>query len=197
MQLLLTVGDDEMEPAEEIVTSWLKQKNYLTMNEIKVGYYNKEIDILAIKPATGEKVHVEVHVSIRPAGGLRAWGHKKYATEPLQQRIRCFCLSKFIGAVNKKDRELKKPCVEDKAKQVFNSNDYQKMLVVGKLHRTDPKNELETELAKHGVKLVLLEDILKDLIKNMDKVYMDNAMRYLQIFSTLAPEIRKQKKIKK
>ena len=37
-----------MEPAEEIVTSWLKQKGYLTMNEVKVGYYNKEIDILAM-----------------------------------------------------------------------------------------------------------------------------------------------------
>lgn len=172
-----------MEPAEEIVTSWLKQKRYLTMNEIKVGYYNKEIDILAVKPATGEKIHVEVHVSIRPAFGLRAWGDQQYAKEKLQQRIRYFCQNKFIGAVNKKDRKLKNRCIEDAVKKVFKSNSYEKMLVVGKLHRTDPKDELESELAKHGVKLVFLSDILKDMIEKMDEVYMDNARRYLQIFS--------------
>lgn len=177
-----------MEPAEEIVTSWLNQKGYFTMNEIKVGYYNKEIDILAINPVTCEKLHVEVHVSIRPAASLRAWGHMKYAKESLERRIRCFCLNKFVGAVDKENRELKKRkngtgirCVEDVTKRLFNSEDYEKVLVVGKLHRADKKDELMKELAKHRVKLVLLEDIVKDMIGKMDNVYMDNARRYLQI----------------
>ena len=178
-----------MEPAEEIVTSWLKQKGYLTMNEVKVGYYNKEIDILAMNPATGKKLHVEVHVSIRPAGGLRAWGPKKYANEPLEQRIRDFCKSKFVGAVDKKERRLKNTCVEDTVKRIFNTKDYEKITVVGTLHKTDPENELKKELAKHGIKLVLIKDVLKDMTMKMDEIYMDSARRYMQIFLTFAPEI--------
>ena len=181
-----------MEPAEEIVTSWLNQKRYFTMNEIKVGYYNKEIDVLAINPVTGKKRHVEVHVSIRPAASLRAWSHIKHSKESLEQRIRCFCLSKFFGAVDEKTKELKKrkngtknTCVEDKVKELLNNDDYEKILVVGNLYQTDPEDELKKELAKHGVKLVFLGDILKDMIAKMDEVYMNNARRYLQIFSTL------------
>ena len=193
-----------MEPAEEIVTSWLYQKHYFTMNEIKVSYYNKEIDILAINPVTGKKSHVEVHVSIRPAASLRAWAHIRYSKEPLEQRIRCFCLSKFIGAVDEKTKKLKKrkngteiTCVEDKVKKLFNSDDYEKILVVGNLHRADQKDELEKELAKHGVRLVLLEKILQEMVTNMDAIYMGNARRYLQILSTLNRKSLSETKIQK
>lgn len=162
-----------MEIGEELVNSWLMQLGYFTMNEIKVG--NKEIDILAIHPITGKRMHVEVTVPIRPVGGLRAQPPAKFGKAPLPERIKGVYQKKFVG---------KDQCVEKKVRQVFGMEQYEKMLVVGTLHVTDPKDELEKELAKYGVKLVLIKDILKDLIaQGFKHVCLDTPRRYLQIFA--------------
>ncbi len=172
-----------MEVAEEIVTSWLKQKGYFTMNEIKVGL--KEIDILAVNPITNIKQHVEVKVAITPLGGLRLWGAAKYAKEPLPDRIRDFCQGKFIGSVNKETRELKNRSVEEEAISIFGDKDYDKILVCGKLDKTDlPKEKLETELTKYHVRLIPITEILVDLQQSLKITFMDHPRRYLQIFTT-------------
>lgn len=67
-----------MDPAEEIVSLWLKQRGFFIMNEVKVGYRGKEIDFLAFDPKDGRRVHVEVHASVRPLAPLRPWGPAKY-----------------------------------------------------------------------------------------------------------------------
>lgn len=172
-----------MEPAEEIATSWLQRKGYFTMNGVKVGYYNKEIDVLAIHPKTGDKLHVEVHVSISPAGALRAWGSKKYSSEALPKRITDFYRSKFVGAVDKQTRKLKNHCVRDKVEELFGPGEYRKVLVVGNLHKDDPEEELRKEFEKHDVELKPLGVILKEVLENMKGVYMDTAKRYVQILS--------------
>jgi hypothetical protein len=170
-----------MEPAEELVTSWLKQQGYFTMNEIRVGL--KEIDILAYNPCTNHRLHIEVRIAIKPLGGIRLWSAAKFAKESLPDRIRDFCQGKFIGSVNMKTRELKNKSVEEEVVTTFGDKDYDKMLVVGNLDKTDPKDDLENELAKYGVKLVLITDVLQDLVDNLDKTYMDQPRRYLQIFN--------------
>ena len=180
-----------MEPAEEIVTSWLKQKGYLTMNEIKVGL--KEIDILAVDPITNTKLHIEVKIAIKPVGGIRLWGAAKYAKEPLPDRIRDFCRGKFIGSVDKETRELKNRSVEEEAISVFGDKDYDKILVCGTLHLTDlPKEKLENELAKYEVKLIPITEILADLQQSLKVTFMDDPRRYLQIFSTFIGTFREE-----
>lgn len=163
-----------MDPAEEIVTCWLKQKGYFMMNEIRTGN-NKEIDILAMNPRTRHKLHVEVHVSIDPVGGLRAKSPAKFGGDPLPERIRGFCLKKFSG-------------VEDEVKEKFGTDEYEKILIVGELHKTDPREEVEKELRKYCVKLVDMRVVLKEVLEELEnkkkKVYMDDTRRYIQILST-------------
>lgn len=176
-----------MEPAEEIVTSWLKQNGYLAMNEVKVGYSNKEIDILAVNPRKRKKLHVEVHVSIRPLGGFRAWSPARFAGEALPTRIKYFCQNKFVGALDKETRKLKNRCVEEKVREIFGSKKYGKMLVVGQLHKSDPEARFRKELKRHGVELVLMKDVLNEIsekMKEKKEIYMDSALRYLQIQSS-------------
>ena len=171
-----------MDPAEEIVTSWLNQRGYFVINGVKCKG-NKEIDILAVNPVTGDKLHVEVSVSIRPFGGFSAWSDYRYRKEPLPDRIRCFCLSKFIGIVDEEIRELKNRFVEERVMQLMGTEDYRKILVIGNLHESDPKDEFERELKKHRVELVSIRDVVTEVVEDMSGVYMDNARRYLQVFS--------------
>jgi hypothetical protein len=165
-----------MDPAEQIVTLWLYQQGYFTMNEIKASH-GKEIDILAMHPQTGHKRHVEVTVSIIPVGELRAQSPARCSGSPRNERIRDFYRKKFVG---------KNSCVERKVKEYFETAEYEKILVVGNLGKDNPI-EVEEELRKYRVKMVLLEDILKQVVEKMKKekkVYMDSNGRYIQILST-------------
>lgn len=151
-----------MHPAEEIVTFWLKQKGYFTMNEIKVRY-GKEIDILAMNPLTGNKLHVEVTVPIKPVikGGITKW-------------VNDVVDKKFVG---------KDSCVERKVEEYFETARYRKILVVGNL------GEYEIADVKEGLKdveLIRMKDILRQVVEKMKEekgVYMDTAGRYIQILS--------------
>lgn len=153
------------------------------MNSIKL-LHNKEIDILAMHPISGLKLHVEVHVSIRPFGPLRAWSPAKYGKDPIPLRIRCLCENMFIGFLDRETRELRDRCVEEKVNEIFGIGEYERWLIVGVLHKRDPREELERELEKNGVKLKMIEEILVEMQVDMEKlIYMDNTRRYLQIFS--------------
>ncbi len=152
--------------------------------------HGKEIDILAIHPrkrGKKRKVHVEVKVAINPVGGLRAWGPSKYAKDELSERVRLLCEHKFVGLVDKKTRERTNRCLEEAVERVFGPGGYEKWLVVGKMHRKDTVEDVEGELAKHGVRLRLLGTIVDELLEGVeDGVHMDDVGRYLQIVHELS-----------
>ena len=98
----------------------------------------------------------------------------------------------FVGFLDRETRELRYRCIEGRGEEIFGTGEYGRWLVVGVLHKNDPKEELEKELKKNGVKLKLIKEILEEMQSRMEEhVYMDNARRYIQIFSTfLSREIK-------
>lgn len=78
-----------MNPSEKVVNAWLHSKGYFTMTNIML-FQRQEIDILAVKPE-GNKMrreHYEVHVSIKPAGAIRAKRSITTSKEPFEQQIK-------------------------------------------------------------------------------------------------------------
>jgi hypothetical protein len=149
-----------VDPAEEIVGEWLQSKGFFVMSDIPCGA-RKQIDFLAFNPKTGEKTHVEVHVSTKPAHPLRGGSDQEYGKRP--QRLKEFYLSKFVGRMDhKKEGEALDDSVEKMAKEALASDRYQKWLVVGKLKVEDDKERLE---ADHGLRIFFFEDVFREVLQ--------------------------------
>jgi len=179
-----------MDPAEEIVNTWLQQQGFFVRNHVKVGYYGKEIDFLAVHPQRKKRVHVEVHAAVIPLGLFRPWGPAKYSKLPLSERVRLYYENKFIGVVNKKDLHLKTECIKDKATGIFNSRDYEQWLILGVLHEKDSRQELEKEFLKHDVKIFFIQDILREI--RFEGTAKDSTGRFLQLLAAQLTEESKK-----
>jgi len=157
-----------LEPSEEIVVAWLNQKGFFTLNNYKVG--NKEIDVLAFKPRTGEKTHVEIGVSVNPVppfGGIR----KISKAPPLKERVKNYFEKKFQGT---NDRTTKA------VKEIFGTPDYQKMLVVGLLNpKYDTLEGLQQEFEKHHVKVVDFREVMKEI--KITRTRYTDAREYIKL----------------
>jgi len=150
-----------VDQAEEIVGEWLQSKGFFVMSDIPCGA-RKQIDFLAFNPKSGEKSHVEVHVSTKPAHPLRGGSDQEYAKHP--QRLKEFYLSKFVGRLDhKKEGQALDNSIEKKAKEVLASDKYQKWLVVGKLKVEDDQKILE---ADHGLRIFSFEDVFREVLQN-------------------------------
>jgi hypothetical protein len=152
-----------MDPAEEIVGLWLQQQDFFVMSGVKVGCRGKEIDFLAVKPSVGMKVHVEVHASVLPLGPLRPWGPAKYGKMSVEKRVKSYFEDKFVGATEEGTGILLNQCVMEMAENKLGSRDYEKWLVLGALHPTDTEDQLRYEFQKHGVKILFIKDILREI----------------------------------
>ena len=163
-----------MDAAEEIVTKWLNNQGYFTINNLKMGN-GKEIDILAFSPSIekGPKaIHVEVQVSTRPVKG----------SDVSPETVTKYCDRKFIHEnSNNNDERIKKEVF-----RIFGHQNYEKWLVKGVIDEVQ-RNDYVSSLEKNDVKLLNISDIVNDLVKEMDGVDMQNPIRYLQII-----EIKRQ-----
>jgi len=178
-----------MDPAEEIVGMWLQKHGFFTMSNVTVGYRRKEIDFLAVNPIAGRKAHVEVHASVFPLGPLRAWGPVKYGIMSIDERVKHYYNKKFVGATVKGTGELLNRCVEDAVKEKLGDGEYEKWLVFGTLHQKDHEDQVRREFQKHGVKVFLIRDILKEI--PFEGVARDPTGRFLQLLaSQLSKEAR-------
>ena len=129
-------------------------------------FQRQEIDILAIKPEPEgnkfKRLHVEVHVSIKPAGAIRAKRSITTSKEPFEQRIKEVYEKSFIG-INGTKRQ--------KVIDLFRSPDYEMIHVRSKkLKKVDgPPERVIQEFRKYKVEVKWFEDILKDLIHYINK----------------------------
>jgi hypothetical protein len=179
-----------VDPAEEIVHLWLQRQGFFTMHGVEVGYKGKEIDFLGIDPASGRRVHVEVHASVAPIGPLRPWGPAKYGGMPLERRVELYFYSRFVGAVKEGTGELLNRCVEEAASRLLGAEDYERWLVLLHLHPLDPEERLRSEFGKHGVKVFSLKDVLKEI--RFTGAARDRVGRFLQLLAaTLTDEARR------
>lgn len=168
-----------MEASEEIVTAWLNQEGFFTLNNYKVG--GNELDLLAFNPLENKKWHIEMSVSVLPIGGwarhgdplkevtFEALGPQKYE-ERIEKRFR----SKFIGENGR---------IESKVREIF-GGDYERYLVVGKLSPAyDPRDSFIQAWKKHGVEVKFFRDIIRQ-IKITTVSYRDLGRRYIQLIET-------------
>lgn len=170
-----------LNPSEEIVTSWLNEQGYFVRNNLKVG--QNEIDILAVHPLSGKRIHCEVSVQISPVGHVIAGSREplaKATEHTLEERVNGFLRRKFIGKNGKVEEEVKRLLGED----------YHKLFICGNLNRSEneEKEQLIRELQKYGVEVMFFHEILENLKgKVKKKGVKDNPRRFIQLmkyFST-------------
>ena len=72
-------------------------------------------------------------------------------------------------------------------KQIFNTNSYEKWLILGKIDKKyDTKIELTSEFQKHNVKVFFLEDILKNI--EFTGTPNDRTGRFIQLLAATLSE---------
>lgn len=171
-----------MDPAEEIINLWLQRKGFFVMNGVKVGYRGKEVDFLTIRPSDESKVHVEVHASVFPLGPLRPWGPAKYGKMPIDERVKHYYNEKFVGAIREGTGEILNRCVEETVEEKLGGREYERWLVLGALHKKDSEDQLRREFQKHGVKVLFIRDILKEI--RLKGAARDPTGRFLQLLAS-------------
>jgi len=171
-----------MDPAEEIVSLWLQRQGFFVMSDVKVGYYGKEIDFLAVNPISGRKIHVEVHASVFPLAPFRARGPARYGNKPIAERIKHYYNNKFVGATKKETGELLNQCIQEMAAKKLNSRDYERLLVLGKVHEMDSEDQLRSEFRAYGVEVRFIKEILKEIA--FKGTARDTTGRFLQLLAS-------------
>ena len=122
-------------------------------------------------------MHVEVHVSIKPAGTIRAKASITTSNEPFEKRIADVVQKSFIGTNGTKRREVIR---------LFDSDDYEMVHVRSrKLKKADGSpDRVQKEFAKHKVRILWFEDILrelKDYIKEQGRTCSEETLSFVQL----------------
>jgi len=169
------------------------------MNGVKAGYRGKEIDFLAINIGEeghiNRRIHVEVHASVSPLGPLRPWSPAKYGKMSLKERVKFYYYDKFVGPTIEGSGELVNRCVENKVIEKLGMKEYEKWLILGKLHRKDSKEELIEEFNKYDVRVLFLEDILKEI--RFKGTARNRIGRFIQLLATTLTDEAKNNILKK
>lgn len=154
---------------------WLEEEGFLTMSNIRVG--RREIDLLAMHPITGEKRHIEVHVSVKPVGRIRSGRHVNISKQSLSKRVRDIVQRKFKGEI------------QNHVMKLFGTRDYNCYQIWGKIHGDDPK-DVVSEFKKNDVQVVYIKDIIGQLqskFRKKKRSYQDEVRKYIQLFDEFAP----------
>ncbi len=131
--------------ATELTTSeWLGSKGYYVMPSVKVG--RKEIDLLAISPGDGKRLHVEVSVSSRP------WGSKRSLKEYEKDASEYFG-KKFVALADKV-RDMLGP-------------DYERWLVLGKLAGGQGEEDAwKSIMLYNNVIVYRFDEVVRDYVRS-------------------------------
>lgn len=146
--------------AEELVEEWLNRNGFFTIRGIKVGVY--EIDLLAIGFKNGETIcrHIEVQASSRPVSYICALPkeiQKETGRGPNNAKKRSSdeistCVEEWI------EKKYLLPETEKLRKKLYDGNWKFEFVV----HRVRHEEEL-TLIEEHGVSVLRLDDIIKEL----------------------------------
>jgi hypothetical protein len=155
-----------MEPEVHIVERYMQLvKGCFTMTNIVLGgKRNREIDLLAFNPLSGERFHIEARVVTR--GVVRI---KDISTRRGSQRL-------GLDTLNDK---FENSDVKSKVNQIFSSGEYRKVLVVWKVKNTEVINYARDV---YNIEVWKISDILSQLMLEVKtKSYRDIALRTIQL----------------
>ena len=158
-----------MGPEKEIVLWWLNRNGFFTLSNIKLPR-NREVEILAFKPATNEVIHVEISCSV--GSGILSQARSPEAA------VKEFIQRKFNDPVVEK-------VVAKKIKDFFGSHGaihgYEKVIVLG-LSAKQRREELVQILQGESIKVLRFEELLLDVMNNLDgQNYNSDIIRTLQL----------------
>lgn len=140
-----------MEPEVHIIEKYFQTMlKCFTMTNIKCKG-NKEIDLLAINPRTGNKFHVESRVGTSPSFKIRL--HDTYTKKGIAHKIGIDYFAK---------EKFDHPLVKEKIKEIFGNINYVKILVVW-----DVQDEALVEEAKKifDIEIWFIIEMIYDLME--------------------------------
>jgi len=158
-----------LEPEVHIIEKYFQiMLKCFTMTNIRCKS-NKEIDLLAINPRTGEKFHVESRVHTSSAHAFRL------------EDLDYFVKEKFNHALVKK-----------KINEIFGNNPYRKWLVIWIAQEIKVMVEAKD---KFGIKVVQLGDLIYEMIEKIEvKGSRDDVVRTFELISQSLKEERSLQK---
>jgi hypothetical protein len=115
------------------------------MPHVKFG--RKEADLLAIRPTDGRRLHVEVSVSSRPWGSIRAVeDYRREAAEYLEK--------KFTS-------------LHDDVSKILGATDFQRWLVIGNLAGGhDEEYAWKSRMLEDDVIVIRFNEVVRQYVKN-------------------------------
>ncbi len=158
-----------MDIIEDIVADWFNSKGYFVIKNLKAGL--NEIDILAVKLNSGQKidraVHVEVQCSSKPIGYI---GGSRSAKERNVSEVKS-------GVRNYIDKKFNSEKIRNVVCELV-GNKYEKMFVHGKL-----REEAETikYFEKNRIEVVCVWQIFKEIKANKGAYKTTEGNRYHQL----------------
>ncbi len=160
-----------MEPEVHIVERYMQLvKKCFTMTNIMLES-GKEIDLLAVNPISGEKLHVEVRVAIGKGFRLRLIDTQTRNGRKHRRGMDTLNAIKFSH-----------PTIVNAVAEIFGSSDYRKVLVVWDV---EDESVIEKTKKLYGIEIWRMSDILTELIREVKtKAYRDDVLRTLQLIST-------------
>lgn len=107
----------------------------------------------------------------------------------LNERVKHYYNDKFVGSTVEGTGGLRNRCVENTATMFLCNKNYEKWLVLGKLHKKDCESQLKREFEKYGVRVFFIRDILKQI--KFRGTARDSTGRFIQLLvSQLTDEAR-------
>ena len=165
-----------METTEKIVEAYVRYiRKCATIPNIKCKGQG-EIDILAINPATGERYHIEVTISI--SGSFKKLTDKVFDPERAKQRTQQASQRRTLGFFEQK-KFGGEGVLEELGKYGFKDN-YKKVIAT-----YDATEGAKVAAAERGIELWYLPKILAEMRNALEeeKAYMmDDTMRTLHLF---------------
>jgi len=164
-----------LEPEVHIISAHLQLvKGYFVMTNLQLKG-GKEIDILAINPTTGEKLHVESRVTIEPGFRIRAKDTRTAVGRMHRRGLDTLSKEKF-----------EHPVVKRKVQEIFGAAQYKKVLVVWEVEDT---SVVEVAKEDYGIEIWRMSDLLKELKEVIGtRPYRDDVLRTIQLISKTLPQ---------
>jgi hypothetical protein len=168
--LCTTDASNKLEPEIHIIDRYMQLvKKCLTMTNIMLKG-GKEIDILALNPKTNEKYYIEVRVATGRGFKLRLIDTQTKTGRKHRRGLDTLHQIKFAH-----------PTMVHAIKQIFNTTDYCKILVVWEV-----ENNTVIKKAKelYNIEIWKMPNIIQELSQKVNtKAYRNDILRTIQLIS--------------
>ena len=158
-----------MEPEVHIVDKYMQLvRKCFTMTNVMLGG-GKEIDLLAVNPISGEKVHIEVRVAIK-GFRLRLIDTQTKSGRKHRRGLDTLNEIKFVH-----------PTVVNAVKEIFGCGEYKKVLVVWDV---EDSSVIEQAKSRYNIEVWKISYIISELMREVkSRAYRDDVLRTIQLIS--------------